>query len=116
MAKSVLDFFDSRAGQRVLKRLKTLGIRPASELASHKSAAGGTLAGKTFVLTGTLPSMTREEATALIEAHGGHVSGSVSKKTDFVLAGESAGSKLERATALGIKIIDEATFRKMVKT
>ncbi len=116
VAKSVLDFFGSRAGQKVLKRLKTLGIHPASELASRKSAADGALAGKAFVLTGTLPSMTREEATALIEGQGGHVSGSVSKKTDFVLAGESAGRKLEKATALGIRIIDEATFRKMVKT
>jgi DNA ligase (NAD+) len=67
-------------------------------------------AGKTFVLTGTLPTLTREEATAKIEAAGGKVSGSVSKKTDFVLAGEEAGSKLAKAQELGVKILDEAEF------
>ena len=73
----------------------------------------GSLAGKTFVLTGTLPSMTHEEATARIEAGGGKVTGSVSKKTDFVLAGAEAGSKLDKARELGVKIIDEAEFLKM---
>ena len=70
-------------------------------------------AGKTFVLTGTLPTLTREEATAKIEALGGKVTGSVSKKTDFVLAGEEAGSKLEKAQQLGVKIIDEMEFLKL---
>ena len=65
-------------------------------------------AGKTFVLTGTLPTLKREEATAKIEAAGGKVSGSVSKKTDYVVAGEEAGSKLDKAQNLGVKIIDEA--------
>jgi len=72
------------------------------------------LAGKTFVLTGTLPSMTREEATEKIEALGGHVSGSVSKKTDYVLAGAEAGSKLDNAKELGVRVIDEKEFRKML--
>ena len=72
-------------------------------------------AGKTFVLTGTLPTLTREEATAKIEAAGGKVSGSVSKKTDFVLAGEEAGSKLEKARELGVKFLDEAEFFKMLE-
>jgi len=72
------------------------------------------LAGKTFVLTGTLPSMTREEATAKIETLGGHVSSSVSKKTDYVVAGREAGGKLDKAKQLGVKIIDEAAFRKML--
>src|SRR5581483_10569381 len=81
VAESVLAFFNSRAGQKVLQRLKELGIKPASELASRKSAGGGAFSGKTFVLTGTLPSMTREEATEKIELLGGHVSGSVSSKT-----------------------------------
>ena len=70
-------------------------------------------AGKTFVLTGTLPTLTREEATAKIEASGGKVTGSVSKKTDFVLAGTEAGSKLAKAQELGVKIIDEKEFSKM---
>ena len=66
------------------------------------------------MLTGTLPTMTRDEASAKIEALGGHVSGSVSKKTDFVLAGSEAGSKLDKAKELGVKIIDEAAFKKML--
>ena len=100
VAESVLDFFKSSAGQKTLKRLKQLGISPKPELAARKKAAGGTFAGKTFVLTGTLPGMTREEATEIIESQGGHVTGSVSRKTDYVLAGESAGSKLDKAREL----------------
>jgi DNA ligase (NAD+) len=73
-----------------------------------------TLAGKIFVLTGTLPAMTRDEATGFIEARGGRVTSSVSKKTDFVLAGAETGSKLDKATQLGVKVIDEAEFRKML--
>jgi DNA ligase (NAD+) len=74
-------------------------------------AAAGALAGKTFVLTGTLPSLSREQATALIEELGGKVSGSVSKKTSYVVAGEDAGSKLQKAQQLGIPLLDEAAFR-----
>ena len=82
--------------------------------ASAAAAASGPFAGKTVVLTGTLPTLSRDEATAMIEAAGGKTSGSVSKKTDFVLAGEDAGSKLTKAQELGVKVIDEATFRKML--
>jgi DNA ligase (NAD+) len=114
VAKSVLDFFGSAAGKKILQRMKQSRIHPESEKVSAKKMAELPLAGKTFVLTGTLPSMTREEATAKIEALGGHVSGSVSKKTDYVLAGPEAGSKLEKAKELGIRIIDEAQFRKML--
>jgi DNA ligase (NAD+) len=72
------------------------------------------LAGLTFVLTGTLPTMGRDEASALIKAQGGKVSGSVSKKTDYVVAGEAAGSKLTKAQELGVKIIDESTLLAML--
>jgi DNA ligase (NAD+) len=112
-AASVLDYFASASGKKVLARIRELGIRPENEKSSAVSAAAGIFAGKTFVLTGTLPALTREEAKAKIESLGGKVTGSVSKKTDFVLAGAEAGSKLEKAQELGIKILDEAEFLKM---
>jgi DNA ligase (NAD+) len=114
VAKSVLDFFASAAGKKILQRLRQMRIQPKSENVSTKKAAELPLAGKTFVLTGTLPSMTREEATAKIEALGGHVTGSVSKKTDYVLAGSEPGSKLDKAKEVGVRIIDEPEFRKML--
>jgi DNA ligase (NAD+) len=114
VAQNVVDFFDSSAGRKALQRIKQLGIKPASEKISAKSAAELPLAGKTFVLTGTLPSMTRDDASARIQALGGHVTGSVSKKTDYVLAGSEAGSKLDKANELGVKVIDEVEFRKML--
>jgi len=120
-AASVLDYFASLAGKRVLARISELGITPergASLRVPGNDASGGAMlrapfAGKTFVLTGTLPTLTREEATAKIEAFGGKVTGSVSKKTDFVLAGADAGSKLAKAQELGVKILDEKDFLKM---
>jgi DNA ligase (NAD+) len=114
VAQSVLDFFASSSGKKILRRMKQLGIEPKSEKLSAQRAAELPLAGKTFVLTGTLPSMTREEATEKIESLGGHVTSSVSKKTDYVLAGGDAGSKLDKAKELGVRIIDEAAFRKML--
>lgn len=114
VARSVLEFFASSTGKKILRRMKELGIQPKSERVSAKKAAELPLAGKTFVLTGTLPSMTREEATEKIEALGGHVTGSVSKKTDYVLAGAEPGSKFNKAKEFGVRIIDEAEFRKMV--
>ena len=114
VAQSVLDFFASVAGKKILRRMNELGIQPKSEKVSAKKAAELPLAEKTFVLTGTLPSMTREEATERIEALGGHVTGSVSKKTDYILAGAEPGSKFDKAKELGVKIIDEAEFRKMM--
>jgi DNA ligase (NAD+) len=114
VAESVLNFFASMTGKKILRRLKELGIQPKSEKISMKKAAELPLAGKTFVLTGTLPSMTREEATEKIEALGGHVSSSVSKKTDYVLAGTEPGRKFDKAKQLGARIIDEAEFRKLL--
>ena len=114
VAQSVLHFFASTAGERILQRLNRLRIEPKSEKVSAKRTAELPLAGKTFVLTGALPLMTREEATEKIEALGGHVTSSVSKKTDYVLAGAEPGSKFVKAKELGVKIIDEAEFRKML--
>ena len=114
VAQSVLDFFASTTGKKILRRLNELEIQPTSEKISAKKAAELPLAGKTFVLTGTLPSMTRKEARKKIEALGGHVSSSVSKKTHYVLAGTEPGSKFDKAKQLGVKIIDEAEFRKIL--
>lgn len=108
-AASVLSFFQSASGEDFLKRMRALGIDPQSDnYLAEQSSGGRPLAGKTFVITGTLPSLSRSEAKDKIEAAGGKVSGSVSKKTDFLLAGESAGSKLTKAQELGVDIIDEA--------
>ena len=111
-AASVLDYFASPAGKKVLARIRELGIKPENEKI-NRARPEGLFAGKTFVLTGTLPSMTRKEATAKIEAAGGKVTGSVSRKTDFVLAGAEAGSKLEKAQELGVRIIGEDEFLKL---
>ena len=82
----------------------------------EKKSEGGIFLGKTFVLTGTLPTMKRSEASKLIEANGGKTSSSVSKKTDFVLAGEDAGSKLTKANALGVTVISEEEFLAMLNS
>jgi DNA ligase (NAD+) len=113
MAESIHDWFADSGNARLCERLREAGVRTELEKAA-KSAEPQTLAGKVFVLTGTLPSMSRDEATALIEARGGRVSSSVSKKTDFVLAGAEAGSKLDKANRLGVKVIDEDDFRKLM--
>ncbi len=109
-AASVLDYFASAAGKKVLTRIRELKIKPEKEVSTGKP---GVFTGKTFVLTGTLPTMTREEAKAKIEAFGGKVTGSVSNKTDYILAGAEAGSKLDKARQLSIRILDETEFLKM---
>lgn len=109
VAQSIVDYF-ARHGEET-ERFKAIGIDPKSDV---KKTDAGVFKGLKFVLTGTLPSLTREEARALIEAAGGEVAGSVSKKTDYVLAGENAGSKLDKAQALGIKIIDESELKNML--
>jgi len=87
----------------LVKQLQDLGLR----LTGTRKQRGTKLAGKTFVLTGMLPHLTRDEAKKMIEDAGGRVSGSVSKKTDFVVAGDDAGSKLDKAKELGVKVIGE---------
>ena len=105
IADAVASFFHDASNRRLLEHLEVAGLTLTEPLAV---ASGGPLAGKSYVLTGTLPTLSRGEATALVEAAGGRVTGSVSKQTDAVVAGEAAGSKLEKARALGIEIIDEA--------
>lgn len=112
IAESITQWFGDDRNCKLIERLRDAGLNFNSSL-HNPAAALGPFAGKTFVLTGTLPTMTREAASAKIEALGGKVSSSVSKKTAYVLAGEEAGSKLEKAQKLGVKIIDEAEFVKM---
>ena len=112
IAESVAFFFDRPQNLAVIERLKKHGVDVTAP--KRKAVAAGPLAGKAFVLTGTLPNLTREEASELIVAAGGKVSGSVSKKTDYVVAGDEAGSKLSKARDLGITILDEAGLRKLL--
>ena len=109
VAESTLGFFASTHGRRLLEKLATLGVDPQGTVLT-----AGVFTGKTFVLTGTLPTLKREEAEQKILSAGGKVSGSVSKKTSYVLAGEEAGSKLDKARELGVPVIDEAEFRKLL--
>ena len=110
VAASVLEFFASKPGKRLLAKLRTLGIDPQGTVVE-----AGVFTGITFVLTGTLPTLKREEAEQKILVAGGKVSGSVSKKTSFVLAGAEAGSKLDKAHELSVPVIDEAEFLRMAK-
>jgi DNA ligase (NAD+) len=112
IAKSVVQWHGDERNRKLIEWLRKAGLNFKSDLYQPRAAAGP-FAGKTFVLTGTLPTLKREEAAAKIEALGGRVSGSVSKKTDYVVAGEEAGSKLEKAQKLGVKIVDEKEFLKL---
>jgi DNA ligase (NAD+) len=114
MALAIIGHFNQPRNRALVGELLTLGVVPPPPAKRDAAATSTLLAGKTFVLTGTLPSMTREEAAAKIEAAGGKVSGSVSKKTSYVLAGAEAGSKLEKAQSLGVAVIDEAEFLKLL--
>jgi DNA ligase (NAD+) len=110
IAASIVEFFSFPENREMIDRLLAAGVTPRQ----IQTASSGKLAGQTVVVTGTLPTLSREDAEALIAAHGGHAAGSVSKKTSFVLAGEKAGSKLAKAAALGIPVLDEDAFRKMI--
>ena len=111
VAESIVSFLDDPAHQREIEDLLSHGVKPE---AMHKKIAGHLFAGKVFVLTGSLESLTRSEASGLIKERGGKVSGSVSKKTDFVLVGEDPGSKYDKAKDLGIETLDEKAFQKML--
>ncbi len=115
IARSVFEWFRDPENQQLIEKLRRAGLNFTSTLAQAQQSGGGALAGKTFVLTGTLPTLKREEATAKIEAKGGKVSSSVSKKTDYVVAGDDAGSKLEKAQKLGVKIIDEKELLRLLE-
>ena len=112
MAKEVAAFFQKDSAKELVARLKELGVKMEARRQETQSAA---LAGSTFVLTGTLPTMSRKEATQLIESHGGKVTSSVSKKTSYVLAGEEAGGKLDKARQLEIPILTEEELLRMLE-
>lgn len=112
VAESVRDWFDDEGNIELCKCLEVAGVRTKMERTSETTDE--TFAGKLFVLTGTLAAYTRDEARAAIESRGGRVTSSVSKKTDYVVAGEEAGSKLDKATVLGVTVIDETAFKEML--
>ena len=114
VAASVRTFADEPHNRELITRLAAAGVNMSSQQPPIEEEAPGPLSGKVFVLTGTLPTMTREEATAAIERLGGRVAGSVSKKTAFVVAGDEAGSKLEKARTLGIAVLDEDEFKRLI--
>lgn len=111
MVQSVLDFFSKEGTQDLLERLDQVGV----DMQDHSQPKGNKLQGKTIVVTGTLPTLSRNEAEALIVQNGGKASGSVSKKTSYVLAGEAAGSKLTKAQTLGIAILNEQEFLQIIE-
>jgi DNA ligase (NAD+) len=113
VAQSIRTFFEQPHNRKVVEQLRAAGVT-WDEPDGEADATPKPLAGKTFVLTGTLPTIERETAKALIEAAGGKVSGSVSKKTHYVVAGEAAGSKLDKARELGVEIIDEAALQALL--
>ena len=106
VAEAIIEFFAVEKNVQLISTLESAGL----DLTAEKKVVGDALAGLTFVLTGTLPTLTRDDAKERIEAAGGKVSGSVSKKTSFVVAGEDAGSKLDKATQLGVPVLDEAAL------
>jgi DNA ligase (NAD+) len=112
-AEAVVSWFSDERHRRLLQKLRDAGLNFAIQRA--EAVADAPLAGKTFVITGTLPSMSRDEAKALIERHGGKVTGSVSQKTDYLLAGENAGSKMSKAEQLGVPIVDEAGLKRLLE-
>jgi DNA ligase (NAD+) len=111
IAESVVEFFSNEKNRSIVERLKKHDLQFEME---EEEQASNIFEGKKFVLTGSLPTLTRKEAAELIEKHGGKTTSSVSGNTDFVLAGESAGSKLDKAKELGVEILDEAAFREMI--
>jgi DNA ligase (NAD+) len=112
VASSITEFFSEPANRKLIKKLRSVGVRPTAEKREVKSQK---LAGKSIVFTGTLADRSREEAGELVQQHGGKVSESVSKKTDYVVVGTDPGSKYDKAKELGVTILDEAGFEKLLK-
>jgi DNA ligase (NAD+) len=111
VSETVADWFGRKSNQKILKKLREKGVWPKAE--PRRPVAGGVFDGQTFVITGTLPTFSRDQAAKFIEARGGKVTDSVSKKTSYLVLGESPGSKLARAQGLGVPILDEAALRRL---
>lgn len=114
IAQAVVDWFKSPINQKVLSKLNDAGVRPESDTQTSQTESPQVFSGKTFVITGTLPKFSRQQAKGFIERHGGRVTGSVSKKTSYLVLGENPGSKYTEAEGLGISILDEEGLRKLV--
>ena len=112
IARSVVSYFQERSARQLIERLRVMGLTLEEQ---RPKVTGGALRGFTVVITGTLPTLSRQQAMQLVEQHGGRVTDSVSKKTAFVVAGESPGSKLEKARSLGVEVIDEAELRRRLE-
>ncbi|HUM26282.1 MAG TPA: NAD-dependent DNA ligase LigA [Anaerolineales bacterium] len=113
IAESIVDWFAQNANQKLLKKLKTAGVWP--EMKKDEKKKEGAFTGQTFVVTGTLPTLSRDGVKEFIESNGGKVTNSVSKKTSYLVLGEAPGSKLDKAKSLGVKVIDEAELRKLAE-
>ena len=111
VSQAIREFFDEEKNRDLVHKLEKAGLT----LTAEKRKKTSQLEGLTFVLTGTLPNLSREDAKAKIESAGGRVSGSVSKKTNYVVAGEDAGSKLDKARELGVNVIDEAALEELLR-
>jgi DNA ligase (NAD+) len=113
IAESVHSWAAVAPNRALIAAFAAAGVRVAEEMRAVAPVESQPLAGLTFVVTGTLPTLSRDEAHELIKSHGGKVAGSVSKKTSYVVAGEAAGSKLDKATELGVAVIDEAELKRL---
>jgi DNA ligase (NAD+) len=112
MAESIVNFFNQKESLELIDRLLNLGVHPKAELRAPVSSS---LAGKSFVFTGGLETMAREDAEAMVKQHGGRAASSVSRQTDYVVAGDKAGSKLEKARSLGVTVLTEQEFIALIE-
>jgi DNA ligase (NAD+) len=113
IAEAIVDWFARPINQKVLKKLKAVGMWPTGETSNVESQMSDAFAGMTFVVTGTLPTFSRDDAKTFIESHGGKVVSSVSKKTSYLVLGENPGSKFDKAQSLGVKIVGEDELKKL---
>src|SRR6202011_4647199 len=113
VATAITEFFSESANRQIIKKLERASVRPTAEKRAQKSQK---FAGKSFVFTGGLANRSREEAGELVQQHGGKISGSVSKKTDYVVVGTDPGSKYDKAKDLGVPVLTESEFEKLVNS